>query len=271
MKKRIFGILGILVAFIVLLSSCGLTDIEQAQEDYNYNKIIPKIINFDGPKTVSASGLAASEYTVMYRGGSTYTFTVEGYGATIVEGEMPNHALVTWNQSSVDTAAKIMVYETTMGGLTSEPDTLEVTLNKFCPLVIGDFVGTWTGTEAGDCDTDPFTVTFVAGTEENTIVAEATAGIPAFLACVFTGWGEVFQAGFGNEGDIILTIGLLDGSITIADDYLGQTLPGPYDYQQAGSGSWSGCGAAPTMVFDFGLDASMWRFSTMTLTKVITK
>jgi hypothetical protein len=268
MKKRIFGILGILVAFVFLLSSCGLTEVEQSQEDYNYNKIIPKIMDFSGPTTVSASGLAVSEYSVLYRGGSTYTFTAVGYGATIETGEMPNHANVTWNQSSVDTSAILIAVETTQGGVVSDPDTLEITLNKFCPLTINDFLGDWTGTEAGDCDNDPFTVTFVAGAEENTIVAEATAGIPAFLACVFIGWTEVFQAGFGNEGDIILTIGLLDGTVTINQEYMGQTLPGPYDYDQNGSGTWSGCGAAPTMTFDFGLDASMWRKSTMTLTKV---
>lgn len=266
MKNRFLGILGIFVAFIFLLSSCGLTDIEQAAEDYNYNKIIPMIFDFTGPTTVSASGLAASTYSVAGRGGSTYTFTPVGYGATIVEGDYPFIVDVTWNQSSVDTSALLLVTETTMGGLTSAADTLEITLKKFCPMDLADFLGTWSGTEEGDCDNDPITVTFVAGSAANTIVAEATAGIPAFLGCVFTGWTEVFQAGFGNEGDIILTIGLLDGTIDINQEYMGQTLPGPYDYDQNGSGTWSGCGASPTMTFDFGLDASMWRSSTLTLT-----
>jgi hypothetical protein len=65
MKKRIFGLLGILVAFIILLSSCGLTEIEQSQEDYNYNKTIPKVLNgIQGSKTAIKTNTL--EYSLNY-------------------------------------------------------------------------------------------------------------------------------------------------------------------------------------------------------------
>ena len=266
MKNKALSLLGILVAFLFLFSACEKTDIEKAQEAYDYSKIIPKIMDFTGPTVVSASGLASVQYKVVHRGGSTYQFTTVGYGATIDATDNPNIVDVTWNQSSVDTSAYVICVETTMGGISSDPDSLKVTLNKFCPMDFTDFLGTWTGQETGDCE-NAISVTFEAGAETNTLVAKATNGIPAFLGCVFTGWGETFQAGFGNEGDIILTIGLLDGTITINQEYWGQTLPGPYDYDQNGSGTWSGCGAASSMSFDMLMDASGWRSSHLELTK----
>ena len=267
MKNKILASISFLVVIAFMFSACEKPPIEKANEDYNFDNIVPKIFNFTGPTTLSASGLGYVEYSCLYRGGSTYSFTAEGHAATITIKEgCPNVAKVTWDQSDVDVTAKLFVVETTAGGKTSAPDTLEITLNKFCPMTIADFVGTWTGQETGDCS-NAITVTFEAGTEANTIVARATSGIPAFLGCIFTGWGEVFQPGFGNEGDIILTIGLTDGTVTINLEYWGQTLPGPWDYQQNGGGTWSGCGAAPTMSFDMLMDASGWKSSHLELTK----
>ena len=267
MKNKTLSLFGILVAFLFLFSACEETEIEKANEDYNFDNVIPMIFDFTGPTLLPASGLGFVEYSCLHRGGSTYAFTTEGHTATInIKEGHPNIAEVTWDQSAVNVAAKIFVVETTAGGKTSDPDTIDVALTPFCAMTISDFVGTWTGTETGSCE-NAITVTFEAGTAENTIVARATSGIPAFLGCVFTGWGEVFQAGFGNEGDIILTLGLTDGSVTINLEYWGQTLPGPYDYDQNGSGTWSGCGAAPTMSFDMLMDASGWRSSHLELTK----
>lgn len=267
MKNKILASISFLVVIAFMFSSCEKPPIEEANEDYNYDEVIPKVLNFSGPTDLAASGLGSVEYSCLYRGGSTYTFTTEGHSATITikEGN-PNVAEVTWDQSDVNVEAKIMVTETTMGGKTSEPDTLNVSLSKFCPMTVSDFVGTWTGTETGDCEHD-ITVDFEAGEAENTIVARAINGTPAFLGCIFEGWGETFQPGFGNEGDIILTIGLTDGSIDINLEYWGQTLPGPYDYQQNGGGTWSGCGDAPTMSFDMLMDESGWRASHLELTK----
>jgi hypothetical protein len=208
-------------------------------------------------------------YSVSHREGSTYAWSTTGGTIAPTSNDWEIDLEVT--AADVGSTITLTCNETHLGSLNDTPSTIDVLIKEFCAMTIDEFLGTWTGTEVGDCNTDPFSVTFVAGTAENTIVAEATAGTPAFLACIFIGWGEVFQAGFGNEGDVILTIGIDDGTITIADDYWGQTLPGPYDYQQAGSGTWTGCGAAPSMTFEFGIDASMWRKATYTLTKVVTK
>jgi hypothetical protein len=254
MKNKILAILGLFIVFAIIFVTCEKPPIDKANEEYDFSKIIPEIFNFSGPTVVFASGLNTYQYSVLYRGGSTFNFTTVGWDATIVPVEnRPNVVDITWNQSSENRVAYVVCVETTMGGVSSDQDSLKVILNKFCPMDITEFVGTWTGQETGDCQ-NAITVTFEAGTEANTIVANATNGIPEFLGCIFTGWGETFQAGFGNEGDIILHIDLLDGTITINLDYWGQTLPGPWDYWTIGSGSWSGCGASPSMSFNMGLD-----------------
>lgn len=262
MKNKALSLLGIFVAFLFLFSACGETEIEKAQNSYDWSNVQPKIFDFSGPTLVSASGQAASIYSVAGRGGSSYEFATIGWGADIMIDEKNNFkAHVTWNQASADTVAFITVVETTHAGLKSDTDTIKVTLTAFCPMTIDDFVSaSWTGTETGDSEVDPLNVTFVKGTG-NVIIAKASGGIPAFLSKVFTGWGEVFQPGFGNEGDIKLQIDLLTGVITIPLEYWGQTLPGPYDYDQNGSGFWSGCGAASTLSFDMLMDASGWRSS----------
>ena len=266
MKYRILSAFGLFVAAIFVFSACSKSDIEKANDAYDWSKVQPKILGFTGPMEGAASGLAPLTYSVDGRGGSTYTFETIGHGATIVIDEQyASVAYVTWDQSGVAVNASITVYETTHAGLTSDKDTIDVVLAPFCPKSLADFVGAWTGTETGDTELDPLNVTFIAGTGDQ-IIGEAIGGIPVFLSAVFTGWGEVFQAGHGNEGDILINLNLLTGAVTIPDLYWGQTLPGPYDYNQAGGGTWSGCGSH-TMSFDFGIDASMWRISHIEITK----
>ena len=257
MKYRILSIFGLFVAGAFLFSACTKSDIVKSQESYDWSKVQPKIMNFAGPSLVSASGQVASNYSVAGRGGSSYEFTAHNWGADIVVDPTFNFKVsITWNQASADTMALLTVVETTHAGVKSDPDTLEVTLDAFCPMTIDDFVSaSWTGTETGDSVIDPFTVSFEKGTGD-VIIAKASGGIPAFLSQVFTGWGESFQAGFGNEGDIHLTIGALDGSISGTGVYWGQTLPGPYDYWQVVGGNWNGCGASPHMSISYGLDWS---------------
>lgn len=255
MKYRIVSIFGLFVAAAFLFSACTKSDVVKSQESYDWSKVQPLIMDFVGPTLVSASGQVASDYSVAGRGGSTYEFTAHQWGADIqIDPEFNFKASVTWNQASADTVALLTVVETTHAGVKSAPDTIVVTLEAFCPMTIDDFVSaSWTGTETGDSDIDPLNISFEKGTGD-VIVAKATAGIPAFLSQVFTGWGESFQAGFGNEGDIHLTIGALDGSISGTGVYWGQTLPGPYDYWQVVGGNWNGCGAAPHMSISYGLD-----------------
>lgn len=257
MKRHIIGfsITAILGLSLLLLPGCQETRWDLA-EDYDFSAIDPVVSGLTGPSEFAASGLAAARYKVNARTGSTYAWTVTGANvdaSTVVDG-YPGWVDVLYSQSSVDVdGVTVSVVETTSGGKTSEAVSMTTDLKAFCPMTVNDFVGTWAGTEGGDGAGD-ITVTFEKGAGADEILVPATDGIPAFLSNIFIGWGETFQPGFGNEGDIILHINELNGAITIDLDYWGQTLPGPWDYWTVGSGSWSGCGDAPTISMTFGLD-----------------
>lgn len=273
MKRNIFGfsITAVLGLALFLMSGCTETRFDKA-ESYDFNAIDPIISGLSGPAEFAASGLAAARYTVHQRTGSTYAWTVTGgdvLSISPVPG-YPGYVDILYAQSSVDVDGVVVsVTETTSGGKTSPAVTMNTDLKAFCPLTVADFVGTWTGTEDGDGAGD-VTVTMEKGAGADEIVVKAIDGTPQFLSNVFIGWGEVFQPGIGNEGDIILHINELNGAISINLDYWGQTLPGPYDYWTTGSGTWSGCGG-PSVIIDFGLDwdeTGTARYaSTLTLTK----
>lgn len=230
MKKSIFYSLSVLLAFALVFTSCNKEDA------YDFNNYTPVIVGgVSGPTSGFASGLAPLTYSVVYRGGSTYSWTVSGIGATITQGALPSIALITFDQSDVDVNATITVVETTQGGKTSEAVTYAVALKKFKAMAISEFYGTWTGTENGN----PITLTAVAGADASSIVFMPTGGIPAIMSAKYLGWGESFQAGFGPEGAITVNLDLNTGNASI-QHYWGQTLPGPYDYWISGTGLWSG-------------------------------
>lgn len=230
MKKSIFYSLSVLLAFALVFTSCNKEDA------YDFNNYTPVIVGgVSGPTSGFASGLAPLTYSVVYRGGSTYSWTVSGIGATITQGALPSIALITFDQSDVDVNATITVVETTQGGKTSEAVTYAVALKKFKAMAISEFLGTWTGTENGN----PITITAVAGPNSSSITLMPTDGLPALMAPLFTGWGERFQPGFAPEGAITIDLDLNTGGASI-EHYWGQTLPGPYDYWISGTGLWSG-------------------------------
>jgi len=242
MKNKILVSISFLVVIALMFSACEKPPVEEANENYNYDNIIPKIFNFTGPTALPASGLGYVEYSCIVRGGSTYSFTTEGQTATIVikEGH-PNVAQVTWDQSDVDVAAKIFVVETTLGGKTSAPDTLDVALSAFKPLPITAFYGTLTGTDEEGWTT----FSSEAGPGENQIL------ITGLFGATFAGWGETFQAGHGNDGKALAQIDLETGTVVIDHQYWGQTLPGPYDYWIWGGGSWDGVSNTMTITYSF--------------------
>lgn len=230
MKKSIFYSLSVLLALALVFTSCSKED------DYDFNNYTPVIVGgVTGASSGFASGLAPLTYSVVYRGGSTYEWTVTGIGATITEGALPSIALITFDQSDVDVNVTITVTETTQGGKTSEAVTKAVSLKKFKAMAIEEFLGSWTGTENGVATT----LTAVAGPDATSITFKAANGLPAIQAPIFIGWGETFQPGHDPNGDITLNLNLNTGDISFAH-YWGQTLPGPYDYWISGSGLWSG-------------------------------
>lgn len=224
--------------FLIVILIAGITVSCEEKNDYDYNKIIPKIVGgINGPSEILATGAKAEVFKVINRGGSTWSWQVIGSDATITQD--PNFgsiADITFAPSTLDKTAQVIVTETTQGGLTAS-DTLNVELLAFQKLTWDDFVGTWTGTEEDDTEVS-FEV--VKGDTENSIVIKAEAGIPGLFGGVYTSWGESFQPDFGNEGDVIAVIDLNTGDVTIEGQYFGQTLPGPYDYYIYGAGTYNG-------------------------------
>jgi len=251
MKKSIFFTI-ILFAVVSMFNSCTTPPIEVAQEAYDYGAISPAVLNGIQGTTV-AFQTTSVEYTInYYRGGSTWSWSAEG---ATVKSVSDDTRTVTVEYPNAGTA-KILVTETTAGGVTSEPVSLDVTVNAFCPWTADDYVGTWVGTESvGGGDAEPITVT-ISKVDDNTIRINADAdGYPGLLQSVYKGWGETYQAGFGNEGSIDLDLGLGDGTISIVTGaYWGQTLPGPYDYWYAGSGNWDGCTSSISVHFEMHWD-----------------
>lgn len=160
MKKTIFFTL-IIGAVVAVLNSCTTPPIEAAQEAYDYNAIVPKVLGLNGPEATIGHGISdfPVEYSAAYfRGGSSLEWEVSG-GGTVVEvideGSFEaRSAKILFPQVSEPTTVTITVVETTMGGVQSEPYTLDVDLSPYCPLDLDGFTGSYTvddGFDTGTC------------------------------------------------------------------------------------------------------------------------
>lgn len=272
MKRNIFYTI-LLLAVVGMFSSCTTPPIEAAQEAYDYNAIIPKIFGVSGPTQTAASGLAPVRYTTTTRrGGSTLEWTVSGHGATItaVEGD-PFAADILFAQSDVDVNGVIVTcVETTMGGVSSAPFTVLVDLKKFKPMTFAQFLGEWSYVESGSGSSEG-TVTLVDAGSGKLKMVSSEVGLPPVMSWIFIGWGESFQPGFADQGNIIIVPNLNSGGVTIPNQYWGQTLPGPYDYWINGSGNWEGITQTMTLEYAMDFDDSYsddYKPCTMVLTKL---
>ena len=77
--------------------------------------------------------------------------------------------------------------------------------------------------------------------------------VSGIYAGLFDYWGEAYQPGFGNEGLVKIYLNS-DGTVTMPDQYAGQTLPGPYDYYYNGSGTYNLCEKTITLSFAMQFD-----------------
>lgn len=249
MKNRISKYISFfMVTALISLASCEKSDIEKANDAYDFSKIVPKVQGITGSATGTQT--FSGTYSVNYfRGGSTWAWSITG-GTITATSEDTRTVTVQYTNAG---AVVLTVTETTLGGITSDPFDFNITVAQFCPLTRAQFLGTWSGVETGSSPSN-FTVTIVAGTGANDIVLKATAGIPAIMSGVFIGWGETYVAGTPPAGDIAMTVNA-NGSLSIPWKYWGRT-DYDYDYWFWGSGTqtWSGCGTAPTMRFDLNLD-----------------
>ena len=254
MKSKILIRLTSLLVAVSLFAACEPTAMEKAQDAYDASMVVPAVLSTTGPSLVLQT--FTYDFGVSYyRAGSTWNWTA--VDATIQSvSEDTRKATVLFDKSPASGKAYINVTETTVGGKTSDPKAIEVTVEPFCPLDRDDFIGTWDIVETGS---KPRTTTaeVVAGTAANQIVVKAdAAGIPTLLGQVFIDWGENFQAGanFAPNGDITLTLNLTNGTVQIPFTYWGQTVPGPWDYWYFGTGTWDGCGATPKLTLTVSLD-----------------
>ena len=123
-------------------------------------------------------------------------------------------------------------------------DVITLKIQKFCPFVINDFVGSWPGTDG-------------FGTGSHKRVSQVVIGTPTATTVKVTGlnfgwmtdkWGETITAG----GTITMTINP-NGTTSISDQYCFTTdYDGTsYEYWITGSGVFSNCGAKPTLTINY--------------------
>jgi len=238
MKKNIFFTI-ILLAVVSMFNSCTTPPIEAAQDAYDYNAIIPKVLGINGP-AVSIQTFT-SDYTInYYRGGSTWNWSAED---AIVESvsEDTRTATIRFDSYPEDGTATVIVTETTMGGKTSEPNTYEVTVQKYCALTNGvdDLVGSWSG---DDGTYDSQVTTEVSGTSLE--VSGLSVGV------ITDWWAETITDG----GSFLLTVNE-NGTLDIPRQYIYTTEydGDPYRYEIIGDGTWDNCGSSPTLLIHYDI------------------
>ncbi len=232
MKKISIKILAI--AFFLFTMGCSNED------NYNYDAIIPVVLNgIQGP-TQAVQTFTATYTTAYFRGGSTWNWTVSDAKIKSIS-EDTRTIVVEFNTFPTDEHATISVTETTHGGLTSEAKSLEVLVKKYCALTDGikDLVGSWKGS---DWEYDSEITTKVNGTKL------AVSGMSAGL--ISDWWGETIVSG----GTFDMTINE-DGTLDIprqfiyTTDYKGALS----DYEIEGSGTWDNCGASPMLEIKYDI------------------
>lgn len=222
-KKLIFpAILAMVVASATMFYGCS-------EDDYDFNQIVPVILEIQGPAEVAASGLTEFPitYKVPHRGGSSYNWVIGGHGGTFVQdATYPNIARVTFSQSSELTDATITVTETTMGGITSDPFSRTIILTPFCPYDMDALAGEWSGTSGSN---DP--ILYLTTTENlNELKIKGLAGFINFS------WGENWTSGDGSAimefscGEVITIVRQKIGETDYPDEYFIEGT-GTYDVE----------------------------------------
>ena len=132
MKNKILASISFLIVIAFMFSGCEKTPIDKANEDYNFNNVIPIVKSLNGLPAAIQIGRTYS-LDVPIRGGSTFAWELlSGTGEFVA---IPGYA-DSWKRGmyiSEDISPVIIqVTETTAGGKTdSRQDTLDVTFTDF--------------------------------------------------------------------------------------------------------------------------------------------
>jgi hypothetical protein len=243
MKNILMKIAGLFLITLIM-AACMEDPIKEAQENYDYNQIIPKVLDgVQGAATVNQTFTA--DYTInYYRGGSTWNWTATDATIKSVSADTRT-ATILFNTLPASGKAVVTVTETTMGGVTSDPVSKQVTVNKYCPLANGvaSLVGSWGGTDgAGDYTYPADVTTVVSGT--NLSVTGVSFGFMGDF------WGETIKSG----GSFIMKVNI-DGTLVIDRQYIYTTdyKGDAYDYEIKGSGTWDNCGAKPKLTITYDI------------------
>jgi len=222
MKNKILASISFLVVIALMFSACEKPPVEEANEDYDYGKIIPLVSAIAGPTAVAAHGLSEFPYTYSAptRGGSSWAWTVttiSGAGAAeITLEENGRIAKINFPQRSAADTATVSVIETTMGGVSSVAKTLKVALAAFCPYLWADWAGNYAGTSGSHSDP----VVFTATADLNHFKVDGLADF------VYSSWGESWTSGDGSCiasfscGNVFTILNQVIGDTDYPDVYL---------------------------------------------------
>jgi hypothetical protein len=242
--KSIIKISGFAILMIILVSSCMNDPIKEAQDNYDYNAIIPEVLNgVQGPSLAIQTFTA--DYTInYYRGGSQWNWSATNATVKSVS-EDTRIATILFATYPSGGKATVNVTETTQGGVTSPAVSREVTVQKYCPLANGvaNLAGSWAGTDGqGDYTYESVITTAVSGTQL------AVTGIGKGFIEDF--WGETVQSG----GTCKMTVNV-NGTLDIPRQYIFTTdyKGDAYDYEIKGSGTWDNCGSKPTLKISYDI------------------
>ena len=240
MKKNIIARLAFLLVAVMLFPACGETYIEENQNAYSAQDIVPLILGTSGPSLVLQTFVY--DFKVTYdRSGSEWHWSSSDATIQSVSSDTRT-ATILFDQLPASGTAVIKVTETTSGGVTSPEKNIEVTVKRFCPLPngAGSLVGTWTGDDAFYED-----VTII-GTSSSATVLNLAGLSEEFIS---DWWGETVIDG----GTVAVTVNN-DGTLSIPRQYIYTTEwdGDPYDYEIEGTGLYDFCPADPiiTLTYD---------------------
>jgi len=238
MKKIIFSTI-LLFAVVSMFNSCTTPPIEAAQDAYDYDAIVPKVLGVSGA-SVAIQTFTATYSPNYYRGGSTWNWSADQAVVQSVSDDTRT-ATILFDQYPSDGYATVIVTETTQGGVTSDPVSVEVEVKKYCPLANGvnDLVGSWSGTDA---DEDSQVTTTASGDK-----LEVTG---LSFGMITNWWGETILEG----GSFLMTVNE-DGTLAIPRQYIYTTdwNGDPYRYEIIGDGTWDNCTTTPTLLITYDI------------------